>query len=205
MRAAQGRARGRTPLGFGGTMFSGRLVVCGARGERRKALFAVGVRPMAVGGSGGVGVRSCDLGWGCGQGREEEESLNPEVWWVECHLRQLLGGGLLGPIGGAGGGCAHSMQQEQEQGHARNERAEPQRGRPRRRAAERIAACAELADAVRTPRPHLVGVRGRVRVGVRGLELGRVRLGVRLGLRLRVRVGSKGQVGPNLAARGRGE
>tara|TARA_B100000768_G_C11090539_1_gene294747 strand:- start:168 stop:296 length:129 start_codon:yes stop_codon:yes gene_type:complete len=31
-------------------------------------------------------------------------------------------------MAGAGGGCAHSMQEEQEQGHARNERAEPRDG-----------------------------------------------------------------------------
>ena len=48
-RTAEGRARGRTPLGFGSTMIFGRLVVCGARGGRGKALFAMGLRARDLG------------------------------------------------------------------------------------------------------------------------------------------------------------
>ena len=37
-KVTEGKTRGRTPLAFGWTMFSGRLVVCGAHGHGREGL-----------------------------------------------------------------------------------------------------------------------------------------------------------------------
>ena len=69
-RATEGRARGRTPLGFRSTMISGRLVICGARGERgarmqRGAAREPEARALGRGGAAPSRRGKCAFGAAC--------------------------------------------------------------------------------------------------------------------------------------------